>query len=106
MTVIDKPNSTIQLQSTLLSNASQVFPWLAYLSPSEQDNFYADFFQALENALHEKNWSCFEQTIESWQATAEVLADSELTAILLAPSSDDDLEEWSDVETELFDTNS
>lgn len=91
MTVIDKPNSTIQLPSTLLSNASQVFPWLAYLSPSEQDNFYADFFQALENALHEKNWSCFEQTIESWQATAEVLADSELTAILLAPSHEKDL---------------
>ena len=102
MKVIEKTQATVQMKSPVWSNASQVFPWLKYLSPDEIETFYGDFFNALEQALHDKNWDHFEETIESWQATADVLADSKLTAILTAPLSDDDLEEWNDVEAELF----
>lgn len=103
MAVIEKTQS---ITSSLSSNASQVFPWLAYLSPGDIESFYADFFHAIEQALHHKNWLVLEETIESWQATAEVLANPELTAILMASSSDDDLEEWTNVEAELFNTDS
>ena len=82
--------------------ASRVFPWLKYLSAEQIEEFYADFFSALERTLQTKDWSTLEQTIERWQATAEVLADSELSAILTMPSIPSDLEEWDDVESELF----
>ncbi len=106
MAVIEKTEPIYQTTSSLSSNASQVFPWLVHLSPHDIDSFYADFFQAIEQALARKKWLVLEETIESWQATAEVLANNELTAILSAPSSDDDWEEWNDVEAELFNTDS
>ena len=83
-------------------DVSRVFPWLKYLSTAQVNEFYADFFNALEQALQEKDWSILEETIESWRATAEVLADPDLTTIL-TQSSADDLETWDDVEAELFD---
>ncbi|HXV43714.1 MAG TPA: DUF6247 family protein [Anaerolineae bacterium] len=82
-------------------NVSRVFPWLTYLSAEQIDEFYADFFNALEQALQEKEWSILEETIESWRATAEILADPDLTAVL-TQSSPDNLEAWDDVEAELF----
>ncbi len=91
-------------QITERYDISRVFPWLKHLSPADTAEFYADFFSALEQAIPEKNWTILEQTIESWQATAEVLADAELTTILTETSSSDDLEDWDDVEANLFDT--
>jgi hypothetical protein len=82
-------------------NVSRVFPWLKYLSAQQLTEFYADFFNALEQALQEKEWSILEGTIESWRATAEILADPDLTAVL-TQSSSDNLEAWDDVEAELF----
>jgi hypothetical protein len=114
---------------------NRVFPWLKELSSDQLDEFYSDFFDALEQALQEKDWSILEECIESWQATAEVLADADLTTLLIgssskvaaagymserlpkfwklwkffglkfgtAPSSDDELEDWDDVEASLFD---
>jgi hypothetical protein len=82
-------------------NVSRVFPWLKYLSTEQMTEFYADFFNALEQALQEKKWSILEETIESWRATAEILADPDLTAVLTQPSADD-LEAWDDIEAELF----
>ncbi len=83
-------------------NVSRIFPWLKHLSAEQITEFYADFFNALEQALQEKKWSILEETIESWRATAEILADPDLTAILTQPPSDN-LEAWDDVEAELFD---
>ncbi len=87
-------------------NVSRVFPWLKYLSAEQITEFYADFFNALEQALQEKKWSVLEDVIESWRATAEILAAPDLTAILTQPSTVDDLEAWDDVETELFNSAS
>lgn len=106
MAVIEKTDPIDQTASSLLSNASQVFPWLMHLSSRDIESFYADFFQAIEQSLHHKNWLVLEETISSWQATAEVLANNELMATLMAPSSDDDWEEWTNVESELFNTDS
>ncbi len=86
------------VQITERYGISRVFPWLKHLSPADSAEFYTDFFSALEQAIQEKNWTILEQTIESWQATAEVLADAELTTILTEASSSDDLEDWDDVE--------
>lgn len=86
-------------------NVSRVFPWLKHLSAEQTTEFYADFFNALEQALQEKEWSILEETIESWRATAEILADPDLTAVL-TQSPTDDLEAWDDVETELFNSAS
>jgi hypothetical protein len=83
-------------------DVSRVFPWLKHLSTEQINEFYADFFNALEQALQEKEWSILEETIESWRATAEILADVSLTAIL-TQTAFDDLENWDDVEAELFD---
>jgi hypothetical protein len=86
-------------------NVSRVFPWLKYLSAEQITEFYADFFNALEQALQEKEWSILEETIESWRATAEILADTDLTAVLTQPPADD-LEAWDDIEAELFNSAS
>jgi len=86
--------------ATLVSeiyDINRVFPWLERLSPEQTAEFYADFFNALEQALQEKNWSVLEATIESWHATAEILASAELTAIL-TESASDDLEDWNGVD--------
>ena len=88
---------------TEVYNVSRIFPWLRYLSSEQLTEFYTDFFRALEQAIHTKEWSLFEETIESWHATAEILADADLTAILTQTPSDDDSEIWDDVEAELFD---
>lgn len=85
---------------------NRVFPWLKNLSSDQVAEFYTDFFDALERALQEKDWLVLEDTIENWQATAEVLADPELTTLLTEPVSEDELEVWDHVETELFDTTS
>ena len=85
-----------------LSAASRVFPWLKHLSAQQLEEFYADFFSALERTLQTKDWSILEQLIESWQATAETLADSALSAMLTSPSEADDVEDWEHVESELF----
>jgi hypothetical protein len=85
-----------------LVKANQLFSWLEHLSAAEQDNFYTDFFEAIESALHSKNWSIVEQTIENWQATAEVLASTELTTMLTVSTNEEDWEKWDDVETKLF----
>jgi hypothetical protein len=86
-----------------LYDVSRVFPWLKHLSPDQLAEFYADFFSALEQAIQEKNWAVLETTIESWQATAEILADADLTATLIGSSAEDDMEDWDDVEAKLFD---
>jgi hypothetical protein len=93
-------------QTTIISRTNQLFPWLEHLPPEEIDKFYKDFFKAIEQALHTKNWSILEQTIESWQATAELLTDAELTMILTEPTTDKDLEDWDDIEAELFNKDS
>lgn len=86
-------------------NVSRVFPWLKHLSAEQITDFYTDFFNALEQALQEKEWVILEETIESWRTTANILADPDLTTIL-TQSSSDDMEDWHDVEAKLFDSAS
>lgn len=90
------------MNAMVLDAANRVFPWLKQLSSEQIDEFYRDFFEALEHTLHTHDWSVLEETIGRWQATAEILADSDLTATLTSPSKKDDLEAWADVESELF----
>ncbi len=104
MVAMDTKNLTI-MPEVALSKSNRVFSWLEYLSSEEQANFYTDFFAAIEQALDTKDWTILEQTIESWQATAEVFASAELTATLTVSANEDDWEEWDNVESELFSTS-
>jgi hypothetical protein len=90
------------MSTVVLDNANRIFPWLKYLSREQVEEFYVDFFAALEQTLQHKDWSILESVIESWQATADVLADAELTEILAATNPNDDMEDWNDVEANLF----
>ena len=88
----------------LVRRSEDVFPWLRELDAEQLGQFYFDLFSALRQALQERSLEPVAATLESWQATAEVLADADLTAILTEPTEADEWENWDDVETTLFDT--
>ncbi len=60
------------------------FAWTAPLDEQTRLMMKADYANALRSALLTADWSTYEDTQYNWQATAEVLKDSELTAALLA----------------------
>jgi len=97
---MDAVTPAIELKIT--RSAESIFPWLRYLKPEHKVQFYTDLFIALGQALREKNWRRVEEVLESWEATAEVLADPELTAWLSEPVENGEWEDWDDVEAEIF----
>lgn len=80
-----------------------VFPWLGNLPPNERTQFYRELFPALQQAWRSGDWHPVEELLDSWEATAEVLADAELTAFLTEPAEAGAWEPWDDVEAALFD---
>ncbi|WP_040799311.1 hypothetical protein [Nocardia higoensis] len=68
----------------------EVFPWVAFLSRSEVQEFVLELVSTMRAADSLHNPAPVVQVIESWRHTAEVLADPELAAIL-GRDSDEDL---------------
>ncbi|MCD2158236.1 hypothetical protein LQL77_31750 [Rhodococcus cerastii] len=68
----------------------EVFPWVAFLSKEEVQEFVVELVATLRAAESLDNPAPVVQVIEAWRHTAEVLADPELAAIL-ASDTDEDL---------------
>ncbi|MBW4818765.1 hypothetical protein [Rhodococcus qingshengii] len=68
----------------------EVFPWVAFLSQEEVQEFVVDLVATLRAAESLDNPVPVVQVIEAWRHTAEVMADPELAAIL-ASDTDEDL---------------
>ncbi len=82
---------------TVIEKAESLFPWLEALAVDEIQAFYTDFFASIEQAIQSGDWSGVQNTIEDWQATAEVLADSALTETLSQPIEAGDWDDWEHV---------
>ncbi|MGC0367740.1 hypothetical protein ABH922_005793 [Rhodococcus sp. 27YEA15] len=67
----------------------EVFPWVAFLSKSEVQEFVVDLVATLRAAESLDNPAPVVQVIEAWRHTAEVMADPELAAILAADTDED-----------------
>lgn len=67
----------------------EVFPWVAFLSHEEVQEFVVELVSTLRAAESLANPAPVVQVIEAWRHTAEVLADPELAAILTASTADD-----------------
>lgn len=67
----------------------EVFPWVAFLSREEVREFIVDLVATMKAAESIDNPAPVAQLIEEWRHTAEVLADPELAAVLVAPSTVD-----------------
>ena len=68
----------------------EVFPWVAFLSKEEMQEFVVELVATLRAAESLDNPVPVVQVIDAWRHTAEVLADPELAAIL-ASDTDEDL---------------
>lgn len=86
---------------TVIEKAELLFPWLKALAATEIQTFYTDFFAAIEQAIQSGDWSGVQTTIEEWQATAEVLADSALTATLSQPLAAGAWDDWEHISAAL-----
>ena len=67
----------------------EVFPWVAFLSKEEVQEFVVELVATLRAAESLDNPAPVVQVIEAWRHTAEVLADPELAAILAADTDED-----------------
>lgn len=67
----------------------EVFPWVAFLSRAEVQEFVVELVATLRAAESLDNPAPVVQVIEAWRHTAEVLADPELAAILAADTDED-----------------
>ncbi|HVK21195.1 MAG TPA: hypothetical protein VM677_07530 [Actinokineospora sp.] len=77
------------LPSEALAAAAQSladeFPWVDLLPTEDRGRFVADFARAFQGSAELGHWGMLDQTINEWQATAAIYADSALTASLTAP---------------------
>lgn len=67
----------------------EVFPWVAFLSPSEVRDFVDELVLVLKASDSIDNPAPVVQVIEAWRHTAEAWADPELADALSAPSDSD-----------------
>ncbi|MFI7167222.1 hypothetical protein ACIBM3_32725 [Rhodococcus erythropolis] len=67
----------------------EVFPWVAFLSKEEVQEFVVDLVATLRAAESLDNPVPVVQVIEAWRHTAEVMADPELAAILASDTNED-----------------
>lgn len=61
------------------------FPWVEFLSADGRREFAEDLAQTILASASVENYRQVELTIDSWQNTAEILSDPELTALLSGP---------------------
>ena len=67
----------------------EVFPWVAFLSKEEVQEFVVELVATLRAAESLDNPAPVVQVIEAWRHTAEVMADPELAAFLAADTDED-----------------
>ena len=60
----------------------EVFPWVRHLSAAELHEFTVDLIAALRDVADLEIFEQVSRVIVEWRATARILADPELTAIL------------------------
>lgn len=69
--------------------ASTVFPWVAFLSPQETQEFVRDLITTATAAESLNNPAPLAQLVTAWRHTAEILADPALAQTLSADSTGD-----------------
>lgn len=69
----------------MVSAIETAFPWVGFLSPEERREFAENLTQTILASASVESFSLVELTIDSWQNTAEILSDPELTALLTTP---------------------
>lgn len=70
---------------TMDSAVATAFPWVEFLSSDELRNFAEDLTQTILASASIESFEPVELIIDSWQNTAEILSDPELTALLTDP---------------------
>lgn len=88
------PRVTVHLPSSLI--------WLKHLSKKDQMAFSRELLETVMLACTQGNWDAVPQLMDDWQATAEILADPELTAILTEPVENQELIPWEQVRASLL----
>ena len=61
------------------------FPWVEFLSTDGRREFADELTRIILASASVENFEQVDLTIDSWQNTAEILSDPELTALLTAP---------------------
>ncbi|MGW1989536.1 prevent-host-death family protein [Embleya sp. NPDC001921] len=67
-----------------------VFPWIRHLSADEVREFVVDLVDATRDVAELDVHSTLHRVIVEWRATARILADPELAALLAEPLQDKD----------------
>ncbi|MYS79453.1 prevent-host-death family protein [Streptomyces sp. SID5474] len=67
-----------------------VFPWIRHLSADEVREFVVDLVDATRDVAELDVHSTLHRVIVEWRATARILADPELAALLTEPLQDED----------------
>ncbi|MYW03307.1 prevent-host-death family protein [Streptomyces sp. SID3343] len=67
-----------------------VFPWVRHLSADEVREFVVDLVDATRDVAELDVHSTLHRVIVEWRATARILADPELAALLAEPLQDED----------------
>ena len=61
------------------------FPWVEFLSTEERREFAEELTRTILASASVQNFRQVELAIDSWENTAEILSDPELTALLTTP---------------------
>ena len=75
------------------------FAWLKDLDSNEQASFISGLLARVLGATKKRNWAPVSEWIEEWQATANVLADSEVARRVKRGRAELATGEWVDWET-------
>lgn len=63
---------------------SNVFPWIEDLSEKALAKFHIELLATFEEAIHSRNWTAFEEMLDSWVATAEAMTNPEMVELVTA----------------------
>ncbi len=66
---------------------SDVFPWIKHLSEAAIGEFNNELLATFEGAMHNKDWSAFEEMLDAWVATAEAMTNPEMVELITADLS-------------------
>ena len=93
------------LTQVVVPKIEEAFPWVQYLTESEQADFWSDLVAAFRNAMQSGEWLVLKQTMDDWKATAEVKSVPELEAALTRNIRHGDWVSWDDARLPLQNRN-
>ena len=73
------------------------FPCLFQLQPRHRREFLSEFRKSWHAAVEQGEWEQLRQTIEDWQATAEVDAEPEVAYYLKLPREKKEYQAWEEI---------